>query len=206
MASRSARSHLAQHLHPPSGTVSRIAIDPASDIYYVGTSIGAVFAGYGRHWLCADPSEPAGAPAVTDIEVDPSEEATIYASFKAAGDGRIIRATRVNAIYQVLDITGNLPADLSVRSLAVDRMNRHTIYAGTDQGVYRGRMTSAMPAWEWDLYSNGLPAPDVQALRAHPISGVLYAATLGRGVYEVNTAPSPGSDWLPAIMHMTLST
>ena len=191
---------------PPNGAVRRSAIDPTSDTYYAGTSLGAVFAGTGGAGFVQIFQNPSGAHEVTAIEVGLREAATIYVSFEGSGDGRVIRATRVGASFQVLDITGNLPADLSVRSLALDRMNRHTIYAGTDRGVYRGRMTSAMPAWEWDLYGNGLPDPDVRALRVHPTSGVLFAATLGRGVYEVNTAPKPGSDWLPAIMHMTLST
>jgi hypothetical protein len=189
---------------PLNGTVLRSAIDPRSDTYFAGTSLGEIFAGIGGAGFVPIFQNPSATLAVTDIEVDPDETDTVYVSYQGTGDGRVILASKVGSSYQALDITGNLPPDLLVRSLALDRKNRNTIYAGTDRGVHRGRMTSAMTAWEWDHYGSGLPDPDVRTILVHPISGVLYAATLGRGVYEVNTAPKQGSDWLPAITHMML--
>jgi photosystem II stability/assembly factor-like uncharacterized protein len=189
---------------PPDGRVLQSAIDPRSDTYFAGTSRGEMFAGIGGVGFVLIFQNPSAVFPVTDIEVDPNETGEVYVSYEGTGDGRVIIASKVGSSYQVLDITGNLPANLSVRSLALDRKNRHTVYVGTDRGVYRGRMTSTMTAWEWDYYGSGLPDPDVRTVLVHPVSGALYAGTLGRGVYEVNTAPKQGGDWLPAITHMML--
>jgi hypothetical protein len=76
-----------------------------------------------------------------------------------------------------------------VTSLAHDRVNRSTLYAGTDRGVHRGRPASGGTAWHRERYGNGLPDPEVRALHAHPTTGLLRAGTMGRGAYEVRTAP-----------------
>ena len=61
------------------------------------------------------------------------------------------------------------------------------MFVGTNQGVYRGRSLDGGVTWFWTPYNNGLPRPDVRDLEVHPTTGVLRAATFGRGVYEVNT-------------------
>jgi hypothetical protein len=85
------------------------------------------------------------------------------------------------------DITFNLPSGLSVKALAVDRMNSFTIYAGTNRGVYRGRSVDGGATWNWQPYMNGLPLADVRELEVHPVTGVMRVTTFGRSAYEVNT-------------------
>ena len=75
-----------------------------------------------------------------------------------------------------------------MKSLAVDRLQPQTIYAGTDFGVYRGQSSDGGATWSWTSYKDGMPeAVDVRALEVHPVTGTLRAGTFGRGVYVVDT-------------------
>ena len=65
-----------------------------------------------------------------------------------------------------------------------------TIYAGTSQGVFRARSTDDGVTWTRTPYVNGMPAvTDIRDLEVHPVTGVLRAASFGRGAFEVNTDP-----------------
>lgn len=174
---------------PPTGTVVRVAVEPSQNIYLAGSD-GEVYAGRDGTDFQLVISSPVGPANVTDIELDPHHSTTLFVSFTGSDDGRVLRATRSTASsYDAIDITGDLPVDLSVTSLAHDRGNRSTLYAGTDRGVYRGRPSVGEAAWHWDRYGNGLPDPDVRSLHAYPTTGLLRAGTMGRGAYEVRTAP-----------------
>lgn len=117
----------------------------------------------------------------------------LFAAFKQPDVRRIYRLKRFDAdptmtSIQAVDITSNLPTGIYFKSLGVDRMRPHTIYAGTDFGVYQGRSTDGGATWFWQPYKNGIPeAADVRALEVHPVTGVMRAGTFGRGVYEVHT-------------------
>jgi len=100
---------------------------------------------------------------------------------------RRFSVTPTAANVAVQDITSNLPGQLAVSALAVDRMNSFTIYAGTDRGVYRGRSMDHGDTWTWDAYMNGLPATKITRFQVHPVTGVVRASTYGRSAYEVNT-------------------
>ncbi len=174
--------------------VVRSAVDPAADVYYAGTSNGALHAGIGGTGFSLILQNSTGRE-VTDIEVDPDDPTTVFVTFR--GDrGRVMRVRRAGRApftYTAEDITVDLPVDLRAQSVAVDRMHPRTIYLGTQRGVYRGRLATATGPWAWTRYGNGIPDPDVRAVHVHPATGVLRAASLGRGVYEVNTGPPLGS-------------
>jgi hypothetical protein len=117
----------------------------------------------------------------------------LFLAYASPQQGRVRRAVgSTTSAYVEQDITANLPSGLTVNALAVDRMGANTVFAGTNRGVYRGRLLG--PAgWSWDDYNHDLPYPDVRALHAHPGTGVLRAGTYGRGAYEVTTGPPFGS-------------
>ncbi|MEU9880364.1 CARDB domain-containing protein [Streptomyces phaeochromogenes] len=170
------------------------AVDPVTDFYYAGTSNGGLYAGIGGAGFTKVVQNPTSLK-VTDIEVDPDARATVFVTFEGTRTGRVMRVRRAGNppfTYSAEDITGNLPTGLLAQSVAVDRMNAHTIYLGTQRGVFSGREGTA-GAWVWTRYGNGLPDPDVRALHVHPITGVMRVGTLGRGAYEVNTGPPLGS-------------
>ena len=196
---------------PPSGrgSVVRSAVDAANNLYYAGTSWGWLYAGLGA----ANFQEIFSYPIilqVSDIEVDPADAKTIYASFapiteidrdcsEGSVNGRIYRLRRLSptpstSTMIATDITGNLPADLCVNAVAVDPYFHNTLYAGTSKGVFRGHRVGIMrgffqETWSWEPYDSGMPPADVRDLEVDPTTGRMYAATYGRGVFEVILPP-----------------
>jgi len=176
---------------PSSGGVTRSAVDGSVDLYYAGTNTGALYAGAGgANWQRVF-ENPSSSSSVSDIEVDRDRPTAMYVAFgHGSGAGRVFRLTRTGSAPTSMtgvDVTSDLPANRTVKALAVDRMNAFTIYAGTQKGVYRGRSLDDGATWFWRPYNNGMPAADVRDLEVHPTTGVMRAATHGRSAYEVNT-------------------
>jgi hypothetical protein len=199
---------------PPSGTsplangeaVVRVAIDPTRDLYYVGTSLGRVFASlHGDTWSEALFAHP-DSLKLSDIEVDRAHPDTIYASFapailldrncsQNAGNSRVYRLQRTSPDPSVLaltatDITGDFPTGPGgekrcVNAIAADPGIPRTVYAATDKGMYRGRGNATGGPWVWEPYDNGMPPTDVRDLEVDHEAGQLYAATDGRGAFKV---------------------
>jgi len=182
-------------LSEKNAAINHVAVDARSDVHYAGTNQGSLYAGLnGSGWntIFTHPS----AFGFSDIEVDPDNPGVLYGGFATTGIGRIYRFSRGTVTpTQMLaqDITSDLPAGLRINSLAIDRMNPHTVYAGTGEGVYRGRSSDGGSSWFWVAYNDGLPLADVRELAVHPVTGVLRAATHGRGAFEVNTDHPIGS-------------
>ena len=180
---------------PPdgNGVVVRSAIDAFADVYYAGTSVGTIFRGpAGAGWTnaFAHPS----AMGVTDIEVDEDNRTFLYASFGGAGAGRVFRLATTSPTFVAQDITSDLPVGRAVKTIAIDRNRKLTVYAGTDRGVFRGRSLDNGATWFWRPYTNGMPPEaDVRELEVHPGTGIMRAATFGRSAFEVITDHAIGS-------------
>ncbi len=175
------------------GNVMHSAVDGTTDLHYVGTSIGELWAGpSGAGWarmFSADFAQP-----VTDIDIDPEDPAVLFVSVGGGFGDRVFRLKRLSSTPAIPTTTRQplpgLPIGIDVRTLAVDRMIPFTIYAGTNQGVYRARSTDDGVTWTWTPYVRGMPAvTDIRDLEVHPVTGVLRAASFGRGVFEVDTDP-----------------
>jgi len=167
-------------------SVIRSAVEPRTDTYFAATDQGRLFVGQGGSGWQLVFSHPRGAP-FADLVVDPDDPAVLYAAFSGTGAGRIYRlrgSAPGPGPLRAMDLSAGLPGGLAVRTLAVDAMAAFTIYAGTNRGVFRGWGERAIT---WSSYSTGMPAADVRALRVHPSTGAMRAATFGRGAYEVNT-------------------
>ena len=82
------------------------------------------------------------------------------------------------------DISGDLP-DVSVNAIALDPNDANTIYAGTDAGVYRTTNLGT----NWQAFDNGIPNVIITDLHVDVINNLLFAATMGRGMYKLNIAP-----------------
>jgi hypothetical protein len=179
----------------PNDAVIRSAIDPSFDIYYAATARGKLYAATsGADWQLVF-THPSGW-GFSDLVVDPDDTATIYAALRLFGEGRVYRLRRLAPPpepLEALDVSGDLPAWLNPQTLAVDAMNPFTIYAGTGEGAYVARIDPDLDPVSWSSYSIGMPNADVRALRVHPTTGVMRAATFGRSAYEVNTGPPIGS-------------
>ena len=166
---------------PRTGSVVRSAVRTQDDLYLAGTSVGAVFAGVRGSAFERIAVNEFGGVSVTEIIINPADPAMLLIAFAGSNLGRILRATQ-NAIgaFDVEDVTGTLPAGLAVRTLAFDRLNERFLYAGTNRGVYRARVTTSS-RWTWDQYGNGLPNPDIRALRVHPRTRCLACGDVGAG-------------------------
>ncbi|MGH3098798.1 MAG: WD40/YVTN/BNR-like repeat-containing protein [Streptosporangiales bacterium] len=194
-------------LFPPAGfpsiqgNVVRSAVGARTDTYYAATSAGSLYAGVGgENWeRVFDLADDCGVArtAITAVEADPEDSSVVFVATAGSGACRVVRLRRVrpDALPMTArDITSDLPDDVAVATLAVDRMHPGTIYVGTtDRAVFRGR-AGAADTWRWDRYSSGLPfATCVTHLLSHPVTGVLRAGTCGRGAFEVDTDHSLGS-------------
>jgi photosystem II stability/assembly factor-like uncharacterized protein len=180
---------------PMSDSVLRSAVDPSTNIYYAATVRGELYAAVGGlDWQLVF-THPSGA-AFVDLVIDPDDTPHAYAAFDCAGAEKVYRLRRSAfppAPLEATAIGAGLADTCSVRTLAVDAMRPFTIYAGTTAGVFQARSSSAEDQPVWSSYSDGMPPADVRALRVHPATGVMRAATYGRSVYEVNTDDPVGS-------------
>lgn len=82
--------------------------------------------------------------------------------------------------------------DTPVHTVVVDPIDKKTLYAGTDAGVWKGVGAfppGAAPTWTWTHFSTALPeAPCVDLAITTPVDltrRALRAAFAGRGVWEV---------------------
>jgi hypothetical protein len=204
----------------PSEAVTCFAI-ARDDTHYVGTNTGRVYIGTGNGRWQLGFAHPGGSAAV-DLLVDPDDAPSIFYGAFAGSDPRVYRfrrtappvviatpaaaASPVELSFGLLrglggapgplaptPITIGLPAGLSVRTLAVDAMRPLTIYAGTSRGVYRASSHDGGATWSFTDYNRGLPPADVRALRVQPRTGLMRAASFGRGAYQVLTDAPVGS-------------
>jgi hypothetical protein len=74
----------------------------------------------------------------------------------------------------------NIP-DVPVNAIVVDPANSNILYAGTDIGVYQSTNGGA----NWNPYGAGLPRVTVFDLAFQAGTGVLRAATHGRGIWQI---------------------
>jgi len=184
--------------NPPTGNVVRSQIDPAAEVYYAATDQGSLFATTKAKLMDASSwtrlFDVVPAASISDVEVDPNDAATVFVSTNSSAAGRIFELQRAVsegrvALVSSADITSNLPANLIVNTLVVDRNFRHTIYAGTQSGgIYQGVSPDNGMTWSWSPYQQGMhPRLSVTELAVHPTTGILRAATYGGGVFEVAT-------------------
>ena len=91
--------------------------------------------------------------------------------------------------------TGDQPVNVPAHAVAIgwnkDPDNvAAVIYVGTDVGCWKGikRIGGAPGTWKWtwSLFSQGLPECAITDLLYHVDSGLLRAATHGRGVWEIS--------------------
>ena len=170
------------------------------DIYYAATDGGEVYAGVdGDDWesVYSVSGDCGGSGGIVDVEVDPDEPSVVYVATTASGACRIVRLRRIgdSLAMAAQDITANLPPEVRVSAIALERVNPGIVYAGTtDRAVYRGRARGLARGWTWSRYSNGLPfAASITDLVVHPATGVVRAGTFGRGAFELYSEPPIGS-------------
>lgn len=95
-------------------------------------------------------------------------------------------ASEIPAIWQ--DVSKGLPP-LPINRLLYIPGSEDVIFAGTDGGVYRWSKV----AQQWECFMDGMPQSIITDLEFNTCSGMLKAATYGRGVWETELEPGQNS-------------
>jgi len=98
---------------------------------------------------------------------------------------RVGRLANSSGKWIFQDITGNLPDGAWLHALAVDPANRNVVYVSHKAGAFRGVSTDSGKTWTWTRTEDGLPEVEVMDIAVSPITGTVYYATWGRGLYQV---------------------
>lgn len=141
-------------------------------------------------WIRVDKA-PLPVRPVSAFAVDRSNYRLAYvafAGFNAATPtrpGHVFKTTDGGETW--VDISGNLP-DVPVNSLVLDASRPDTLYAGTDVGP----MFTTNGGATWLPLGTDFPIVTVHQLSLNPYTGLLAAATHGRGAWILgNPTPKP---------------
>jgi photosystem II stability/assembly factor-like uncharacterized protein len=170
-----------------SGTLTAVSVAPSNDeVVYAGTSNGLVQvtsnAGTGASWTKISTGLPA--QSVTQIAVSPTTSATAYVTFSGFPSGageHIFKTTNTGSTWT--DISKALP-NTPVNDLVVDPTYANTLYAATDVGVFY----TTNGGTTWTTLMSGLPNVVVLGLRMYQPTRTLWAATHGRGMWNVSVS------------------
>lgn len=128
---------------------------------------------------------------VNDLEVDPRDPLRLFVAFGAndvtfGGDVPAVWRADVTAAETATwtNVSGvspdSLPPRLAITGLAIDPRDSDILYASHLSGVHR----STDGGRSWERFDAGLPRCFVADLDVHVPSLTLYAATMGRGLYQ----------------------
>jgi photosystem II stability/assembly factor-like uncharacterized protein len=164
--------------------LSAIAVARSNtNVIYTGSAQGRAMRSTngGQSWV----DVTAGLPnrSITSIAVDPSDPSTAYLTVSGFNSGHVFRTTNTGSTWA--DVSGGLP-DVPANALLVDPADPDTVYLGTDIGVFR----STMQGNDWRSFNRGMPPVVVHGFSANS-SGMIQAATYGRGAYELGGAGAP---------------
>jgi len=141
-------------------------------------------------WATISGVAPLPGRFVTEIEVDAGDATgnTAIATFSGfnvttpTAPGHVFRTINgLSGTPTWTNISGDLP-DIPANAVAIDpTATPHTLYVGTDIGVFR----SVNNGTNWTLLSNGHPNVSVFGLDRNPGTGQIVSSTHGRGMFEL---------------------
>ncbi|MFN8280605.1 MAG: hypothetical protein U0V49_10015 [Saprospiraceae bacterium] len=170
------------------GTIRSMAISSSDpDHYMYATSYVVVYktSDGGKNWQIVTSNLPVSAgcfdcSALSSIVIDPDDPEHLWVTISGYSVS--------NRVFESLDggkfwnnISFNLPA-VPVNCLVVDKVDKQTLYIGTDIGVFKRDSFSS----HWDLWMDGMPIVPVQQLELLGQFRKLRAATFGRGLWEMS--------------------
>ena len=175
-----------------SGTINHIAISPAdNNVLYVGR-FNQIFRSddQGQSWQNISNGLPVSQASITYLYASPLDANHIWATFSGYVNGTKVYHS-INGGQTWENFSGSLP-NLPANCVVVENNLEEGVYVGTDVGIYyRNRRMD-----DWIPFFDGLPNVIVDELEVHVASGMLRAATFGRGIWE---SPLAGSG--PFISH-----
>jgi photosystem II stability/assembly factor-like uncharacterized protein len=183
---------------PGSDKLSAIAVAPGnSDIIWVAQNDGKVYKT--SNGLSATPTwsvvddnggtDPLPNRMPMRILIDPDNAKKVYIAFGGFSDGNLQRTTDGGTRWA--DVTGSGPTGLPlapIRGIARHPTNANELFVGTEVGVFETTDGGA----NWSTMNEGPASVSVDELVLLPGTGVLLAATHGRGLWTTDVAPGPG--------------
>jgi photosystem II stability/assembly factor-like uncharacterized protein len=160
--------------------LSAISIAPSNlDVIYTGSSQGRAMVSTdgGKNW--SDITSGLPDRFITCIAISPVNHSTAFLSVSGFEAGHVFKTTDRGLTWS--DVSRTLP-DIPAGAIVVDPNDSERIYVGTDIGVFRSVNGGA----SWQAFNNGMPPVIITAFSAHR-SGLIQAATYGRGAYEIDT-------------------
>ncbi len=161
------------------GTLRSLAISQSNpDYIYAATSssIRRTTNG-GVSWTNINAGLPTSA-SITYITISDIDPEKIWVTFSGFSNGnKVFTSTTGGDTWT--NISGSLP-NIPVNCIVHQSNSNDGIYIGTDLGIYYKNNNSN----DWELFSNNLPNVIVRELEIHYASGLIRAATYGRGLWE----------------------
>lgn len=178
---------LTKGIHPTGGRdiISVIGVAKSNtNVIYTGSNEGRAMMSSdgGKTWT--DVSNGLPNRFIKSITADKTNPGIAYLTVSGYASGHVFKTTNFGASWQ--DVSGNLP-DIPTNALLIDDRDSAVIYAGTDIGVFR----SVVGGNNWQSFNDGMPPVVVMAFASHT-SGIIQAATYGRGVYELGAGSTTG--------------
>lgn len=164
--------------------ITALAIAPSSgDTIYAATSDGHVWTttDNGANWNQNDAGLfGMGGGTVIDMRIDPANSKKVFAATNGPGGKNVWSLNPVSSQWK--NISGNLPANLSIACVCVDwKPATPALYAGTARAAYRSTNLGV----SWQKFGLHLPNTVITDLQIIPASNILAAATFGRGAWEI---------------------
>ncbi len=122
---------------------------------------------------------------VTDIEGDPNNHGTVYATRNSAAPNtsHVYKSTNHGDNWTAI---GNGLPDVPTWTITINPFDSDVLYVGNDLGVY----ISEDAGQSWNEYNDNLPPYYVMDMHYHPMDSTLRIATLGRGVWKTKSIPT----------------
>jgi hypothetical protein len=139
---------------------------------------------------------------ISSIAISPVDPKKIWLTLSGFGNRRHVYSS-ANGGNSWTNITGTLP-NVPANTITAEGSSRDGVYLGTDLGVFYRDNTMS----DWQPYTTGLPNVSVADLAIHASSGLLRAATFGRGLWEAplwtsgfGSVASNANDWSASIAY-----
>ncbi|MDP4219743.1 MAG: T9SS type A sorting domain-containing protein [Bacteroidota bacterium] len=169
------------HLVAGNDEFKSLALAPSNDnVIYAGTYIKLFkTTNGGSSWQDITAGSPTGdTAALTYIAVSPTDPQKVWLTFSGFTDHKHVY-TSSNGGISWTNITGTLP-NVPVNTIIYESGSNDGIYIGTDIGVFYRDKTMT----DWEPFITELPNVSVTELEINETSGMIRAATFGRGMWQ----------------------
>jgi len=156
--------------------IDRLAVAPSNSNYIYASEDEYLYVSVdgGSGWTTYNPMPEM---YITGIAVDPYNPSRVWLTLNSYYGDKVLYSDNAGSTFT--DITGNLTS-MGFNCIAYQKNANDGLYLGTETGVFY--KNSAMP--DWIPYNFDLPNVKVYELEINYATGMIRAATYGRGLWE----------------------